>query len=99
VSVVCSVTQGDFPLNISWSFNGKPLLNSETVSITKTGKRMSTLAIESVNGEHVGKYSCIGTNLAGSNSHTSELLVNGLLVHYRNSACFEFKICPKSKFT
>ena len=90
VSVVCSVTQGDFPINITWSFNDKPLITSETVSITKTGKRMSTLAIESVNGEHVGMYSCIGANFAGSDSHSSELLVNGSLVLFKNLACYFF---------
>ncbi|XP_073989893.1 Down syndrome cell adhesion molecule 1 isoform X44 [Rhodnius prolixus] len=76
VSVMCSVIHGDLPINITWEFNGRPIDSGSDVTITFTGKRMSTLSIDSVTGHHVGNYSCIGSNKAGFNKHTSLLLVN-----------------------
>ncbi|CAA9996842.1 unnamed protein product, partial [Nesidiocoris tenuis] len=76
VTVTCSVLKGDFPLNISWAFNNESLSSSDEVTITKTGKRMSVLVIESVKGHHAGTYSCIGLNDAGSDVHSADLLVN-----------------------
>lgn len=78
ISLSCSVTQGDIPLNISWLFNNKILNSSNEITITKAGKRTSTLLIESVSGRHAGIFSCIGENDAGKDIHSSELLVNGL---------------------
>lgn len=71
-------------MNITWTFNNKTLISNENITITKNGRRMSTLAIESVTGHHVGIYSCIGSNAAGSDVHSSHLLVNGLLVDLEN---------------
>lgn len=78
VSVTCSIIMGDFPIDINWLFNNQTLLVSEDVSVTQTGKRMSVLAIESVQGEHAGTYSCVGRNAAGFDIHSSVLVVNGL---------------------
>lgn len=85
VSVMCSVIHGDLPINITWEFNGRPIDSGSDVTITFTGKRMSTLSIDSVTGHHVGNYSCIGSNKAGFNKHTSLLLVNGLLCQKENT--------------
>lgn len=77
-SVQCIVSSGDLPLTILWSFNGNLVLSSDSVSISKGGQRISTLAIESVSERHAGNYSCIARNEAGVDSHTAQLRVNGL---------------------
>lgn len=78
VSVSCSVVKGDFPLNISWMFNNNSISNGQ-IAITQVGRQMSVLAIESVKGHHAGIYSCVGQNQAGFDTHSANLLVNGLL--------------------
>ncbi|XP_039283562.1 Down syndrome cell adhesion molecule-like protein Dscam2 isoform X29 [Nilaparvata lugens] len=76
VSMQCVVKDGDLPLNISWTLNGQPLVSSDDVTIAKGGRRISTLTIESVSHQLAGNYSCVGSNAAGTDSHTSTLLVN-----------------------
>lgn len=79
-SVQCLISSGDLPLNISW------LLNNASISATngidgiteaRSSARIAALTIESVSHNHVGRYSCIATNAAGSASYESALLVNG----------------------
>lgn len=81
---MCTVIQGDLPINISWEFNHQPLTSNNEVIISYSGKRMSTLTIESVSGHHVGNYSCVGRNQAGFDVHSAALLVNGLLCFFLN---------------
>lgn len=76
-SLQCSVTSGDFPLNISWLFNGTEVDESFGVSVGKMGKRLSVLNIDYVNGYHAGNYTCLASNRADSVNYTAELIVNG----------------------
>lgn len=76
-SVQCIVSSGDLPLTVMWTFNGSPLQSSDAVTISKSGQRISTLAIESVSARLAGNYSCIARNNAGVDSYTSLLTVNG----------------------
>ena len=79
VSATCSIIKGDFPLGIRWSMNGKRLRNDGGVSVVLVNKRLSTISIESVSAEHVGNYTCWAENLAGNDSFTAVLNVNGTL--------------------
>lgn len=74
----CAVTHGDFPINITWLFNDRPLSYMNGVTVLMQGKRSSSLSIDSVSGQHAGNYTCIGSNVAGSVSHTASLTVKGL---------------------
>lgn len=76
-SVICTVNKGDFPINITWLFNGKPVSTSDGVSILRTNKRISQLSIESVGGIHTGEYICLASNIAGNVTHSAYLHVNG----------------------
>ena len=73
-TVQCSITTGDFPLNIEWLFNGKPISDLEDIIVSKISKRAGALSIESVSAKHVGNYTCIGRNAAGNASYTACLL-------------------------
>ncbi|XP_011645359.1 Down syndrome cell adhesion molecule-like protein Dscam2 isoform X4 [Pogonomyrmex barbatus] len=78
VSEQCVVTKGDFPLEITWTFNGRPIQSSYhgDVIVSDTGKRVKQLTIESVAARHAGEYTCVASNAAGSVSHSATLDVN-----------------------
>lgn len=78
ISATCSILKGDFPMDITWAFNGESISAESTdqFSITK-GKRLSVLSIDAVAARHVGEYTCTVSNKAGASSHTAALAVNG----------------------
>ncbi|KAF6210674.1 hypothetical protein GE061_013781 [Apolygus lucorum] len=76
VNIMCSALKGDLPITISWLFNNQSLMPNDEISVSLSGKRTSTLAIESVKGHHAGIYSCIARNEAGYDIHSADLLVN-----------------------
>lgn len=78
ISVQCTVTGGDLPVNIEWTLNGSPLTSDSDISTSIQGKRIKSLMIESVSANHAGNYSCIARNFAGIAEHSSNLIVNGL---------------------
>lgn len=78
VSVQCVVTKGDFPLELTWTFEGRPIQSYHgDVIVSDTGKRVKQLIIESVAARHAGEYTCVASNAAGSVSHSAILDVNG----------------------
>lgn len=77
MQVTCLVSEGDLPITIDWSSNGKILKDSPEVSTGKLGKRSSFLTIESVSYANAGNYSCNARNAAGISVYTAELQVNG----------------------
>lgn len=77
-TINCAVTKGDTPISISWLFNGEPVQSGyNSLLVTKSGQRISMLAIESVRSEHAGVYLCIARNRAGEAQHSSQLKVIG----------------------
>lgn len=84
----CSITHGDLPISIYWTFNGMPLYQKSSnidvnrnsnndVIIANMGSRSSVLTIDSVRGQHSGNYTCYGKNAAGLSEHSVLLIVNG----------------------
>ncbi|XP_076672536.1 Down syndrome cell adhesion molecule 1 isoform X39 [Andrena cerasifolii] len=78
ISVTCSVTKGDKPLEISWAFNGTPIdgRHGSDVVIASTNKKNSVLTVESVAARHAGEYTCSASNRAGATTHSAQLIVN-----------------------
>lgn len=76
-SVFCTVTKGDFPIKIKWTLNGHEINSFEGISISQTNKRISQLAIDSVQANHAGEYICEASNFAGSAKHSAYLHING----------------------
>ncbi|XP_020284786.1 Down syndrome cell adhesion molecule-like protein Dscam2 isoform X15 [Pseudomyrmex gracilis] len=77
VSVQCVVTKGDSPLEITWTFDGRPIQAYHSdVIVSDSGKRVKQLTIESVAARHAGEYTCVASNAAGSVSHSATLDVN-----------------------
>lgn len=73
----CAVTKGDFPIEIVWLFNGKPIDSSLGITVGYMNKRISTISIESVSAENAGEYTCIAKNPAGVTSYSAKLNING----------------------
>lgn len=79
-TVQCAVTKGDFPIEFSWMHNGRSIIFANGVTISKTNKRISTLSIESVGADHIGNYTCVAKNPAGTTSYAAVLNVNGTVM-------------------
>jgi hypothetical protein len=76
-SLQCSVIKGDSPISMHWLFNGTEVESSEDITISKIGRKISSLSIESVHASHVGEYTCVAKNAAGATNFSAFLLVNG----------------------
>lgn len=70
--VACMLSEGDLPINITWSYNPHP-----GVTVNRVGSKASMLVIERTAYDHRGTYTCTATNLAGSSNYSSLLYVNG----------------------
>lgn len=66
-------------MQLTWSFHGseKAAGEKQGVSIMKLGSKSSVLIIESLQAHHSGNYSCRATNAAGTDEHTTSIVVNG----------------------
>ncbi|XP_050461788.1 cell adhesion molecule Dscam2 isoform X30 [Cataglyphis hispanica] len=77
VSITCSVTKGDQPIEITWAFNGTSIDSRDSdVVIGSTNRKNSVLTIESVAARHAGDYTCTASNRVGATTHTAHLAVN-----------------------
>lgn len=79
VSAQCVISQGDFPLNITWLFNGNKIDYTMGFSVGQMNKRISLLSIDSADAVHAGKYTCLAENSAGSDRYSTRLDVNGTI--------------------
>ena len=91
LSLSCTITKGDLPVILTWTFDDQPLLDYGHSDVTiVNNKRVSFLSIDSVAARHAGKYKCTATNGAGAHSHTAVLVVNGSsqLINFFSSQIF-----------
>lgn len=85
VSTACTVTKGDLPLSIFWSFTEENsnftynLTTNDGIMITRNGQKVSTLVIDAVKSRHRGNYSCITSNKGGTAHQSAYLKINGKL--------------------
>lgn len=77
VDAQCSISKGDYPVNITWLLNGNRVPEGRGIAIVRVNRRMSTLSVDSVQAIHAGNYTCVATNRAGTVMHTAYLAVNG----------------------
>lgn len=98
VSVHCTITGGDLPVNVSWTLNGLPIEPSYLdIFIEKRGHRINNLMIDSVSAKHSGIYTCIAENIAGAVQHSTELIVNGVCLNTFLSFSFPFFLISSAK--
>ena len=83
VTAVCSITKGDLPLKVWWTFqeDGIPdsynLTTNDGIVITRNSQKVSMLAIEAVKARHRGNYTCFAQNKGGFSNHSAYLSING----------------------
>lgn len=65
-------------MSVTWLLNNQSIEQMQDISMSKIGKRIHVLSIESVAGHHAGIYSCRAKNIAGLSEHSAILSVNGL---------------------
>lgn len=78
VSIQCTISGGDLPVEVKWTLNDIPLEPYLEIVTEKIGKRINNLMIDSVSAKHAGNYTCIAENKAGRSQFSSNLIVNGL---------------------
>lgn len=80
VSSVCSVHTGDKPIMIEWRLNGKRITPKAhpDITISRSGKKLSLLNIDSVTADHAGEYTCVASNPAGSANRSTVLSIDGI---------------------
>lgn len=77
-SVQCTILGGDLPMSVTWLLNNQSIDQIPDISLSKIGKRIHVLTIESVASYHAGEYRCRSKNIAGLFEHAAILSVNGL---------------------
>ncbi|XP_025016015.1 Down syndrome cell adhesion molecule-like protein Dscam2 [Tetranychus urticae] len=75
-SFTCQSLSGSSPLQIVWFKDGIELQNPSDIRI-RSIEDSSMLIIDSIKSSHSGNYTCKISNRYGSDSHSSELLVEG----------------------
>lgn len=79
--VTCLVSEGDLPLNVTWSFQGRSIELLPGVSTTQIRRKASLLLIDPVVDSHRGQYTCTVMNRAGHANYTTSLDVYGRVLH------------------
>lgn len=79
--VACSVSEGDAPLELSWTFDGprRDVFGGDGsgVSVMRVGDKTSLLSIDNTDSGHRGTYTCSVSNRAGNMSYSATLNVHG----------------------
>ena len=75
--LLCTVSAGDEPLTITWSFHGNNISSDSGIMTSKLGTKTQFLMIQSVSHGHRGMYTCMAKNNAGTATSVAELKVNG----------------------
>ena len=75
--ITCFVKKGDKPVSLTWSLKGDVISSDPALTTTMLGNQASILTIVNVGYRHSGTYTCRASNVAGSVTHSAELLVNG----------------------
>ena len=76
-ALTCRASKGDTPMELSWTFDGRPVAGDAGVQVFSVGRRTSVLSIQSVEADHSGLYTCTASNAVGEAQHSARLTVKG----------------------
>lgn len=82
--VVCGISRGDPPLEISWLKDGSPVSSKNGVNISTLDPYSSLLSISSLTASHSGEYTCVAINPAAQVRYSSKLQVKGNSLKHNN---------------
>jgi hypothetical protein len=76
--ISCHILEGDLPVTFRWERNGQPLSEQSLGASTRRLDEYSpSQIIERITSSHSGNYTCVAQNVAGLESFTVPLTVNG----------------------
>ncbi|XP_055947649.1 cell adhesion molecule Dscam2-like isoform X2 [Argiope bruennichi] len=73
--VMCSVTQGDPPIQINWRKNGLALPMEKDLTM-QNFEDSSVLVFRKISSAHSGNYTCFASNAASKVNRTTQIIVN-----------------------
>ena len=76
--IVCTITAGDSPLEISWFKDQEPLVQNDKIKVVALDDMTSILSMKKLDLEHSGIYTCQASNPAGVTKYSSSLRVKGI---------------------
>ena len=82
VSMLCSVTDGDLPISLTWFRDDAKMLTATSsgndgIVISQIGSYESVLRIDHLRPGHNANFTCVAENPAGSAAHSQTLRVKG----------------------
>ena len=89
--VLCTVSEGDLPLEVDWWKDGILIGNNEDqkyesssygTSVRRIDEYTSLLAISFLETTHAGNYSCVASNSVAAYSRSATLTIRGKLVSW-----------------
>lgn len=75
--VTCLVSEGDTPMEITWSFESLRPFDEYGITTHKFGHQGNVLLIAETSAHHQGVYTCSATNSAGRANYSSLLEIHG----------------------
>ncbi|CRK92906.1 CLUMA_CG006322, isoform A, partial [Clunio marinus] len=75
-AISCQILEGDLPVSFRWERNGKQILGTGNEVIRRIDEYITSLLIEKITSGNSGNYTCIASNVAGSEKFTVPLTVN-----------------------
>ncbi|XP_037045508.1 Down syndrome cell adhesion molecule-like protein Dscam2 isoform X1 [Bradysia coprophila] len=75
-AISCQILEGDLPVTFRWERNGKPLIGTGNEVIRRLDEYSAVLVVEHISSEHSGNYTCIASNVAGTERFTVPVTVN-----------------------
>lgn len=86
-TILCSVSQGDYPITIKWFKDGKLISSSSGltpefagIGVIHVSPFSSNLVFDSLRPDHMGNYTCEASNTAGSVTHNGTMVIHGKLL-------------------
>ena len=77
-TVICSLESGSGSIKFNWKKNGHLVKSNKGLEISQTSIS-SILTINPVKASSSGNYTCEASNTFGTDSHTANLIVNGII--------------------
>jgi len=79
--LVCGVSQGDLPIEFTWSKDGKRISKddpwTDNIEISTLDPFSTLLRFSSLSASHAGIYTCLATNPASQTQFSARLVVQG----------------------
>lgn len=75
--VICTVTEGDRPLDVEWRRDGVGIRPTKNVHVRRIDEYTSLLSISYLETDHAGNYSCVASNAVAKFAKSAVLTIRG----------------------